>query len=382
MPTTTYMVVDPRLDHSIRIPRPDFTVRFGIPNACNKCHREKSPQWAADSVARWYPEVRKRPVHYGEILQAGRTRAPGAEAGLVQLAVDPAQPAIVRATALSLLDRFGGPASSEAIGRALLDPDPIVRLGAVKGIEGLPLDRRFSLGRGSLSDAVRAVRLEAVRVLAPVSPRSLSAADNSLMDQCVMEYEVMTRYNGDRPAAWAMLGNVYAARGRSDEAAMAYRKAISLDSLSPVGYVNLADLYRSLGREDDGERILNRGIRLNPKAADLYYALGLLLIRQGKREEGLVSVGRAVQRDSVNVRYAYVYAVGLHDAGESKRSLRILEDAARRSPYDREILFALVHYYREAGEPDHALPHATTLLTLMPDNPQVIRLYQEVAAKP
>jgi hypothetical protein len=89
-----------------------------------------------------------------------------------------------------------------------------------------------------------------------------------------------------------------------------------------------------------------------------------------------------VQRDSVNVRYAYVYAVGLHDAGESKRSLRILEDAARRSPYDPEILFALVHYYREAGEPDLALPHATTLLTLMPDNPQVIRLYQEVAAKP
>ena len=382
MPTTTYMVVDPRLDHSIRIPRPDFTVRFGIPNACNKCHPTKSPQWAADSLARWYPHDGTRPVHYGEILQAGRIGAPGAEAGLVHLATDPAQPAIVRATALSLLDRYGGPASSDAISRVLLDPDPIVRLGAVKGIEGLPLDRRFAMGRGSLNDAVRAVRLEAVRVLAPVSPQGLSAADNSLMDQRVMEYEEMTRYNGDRPTSWAMLGNVYAGRQRSDEAATAYRNAISLDSLSPLGYVNLADLYRSLGREDDGKRLLKRGISLSPKAADLHYALGLLLIRQGKRKEGLVSVGRALQIDSANTRYTYVYAVGLHDAGESNRSVRLLENAVRRSPYNTEILFALVQYYREAGDPARALPHATTLLALMPDNPQVIRLYQEVAVRP
>src|SRR5690606_29142151 len=38
MPQTTYMVVDPRRDHSIRVPRPDLTVAVGSPNACNGCH--------------------------------------------------------------------------------------------------------------------------------------------------------------------------------------------------------------------------------------------------------------------------------------------------------------------------------------------------------
>ena len=38
MPETTYMVVDPRRDHSMRIPRPDLSVMIGVPNACNQCH--------------------------------------------------------------------------------------------------------------------------------------------------------------------------------------------------------------------------------------------------------------------------------------------------------------------------------------------------------
>jgi tetratricopeptide (TPR) repeat protein/nitrate/TMAO reductase-like tetraheme cytochrome c subunit len=38
MPQTTYMQVDPRRDHSFRVPRPDLSVQFGTPNACTGCH--------------------------------------------------------------------------------------------------------------------------------------------------------------------------------------------------------------------------------------------------------------------------------------------------------------------------------------------------------
>ena len=41
MPSKTYMVVDPRRDHSLRRPRPDLTVKIGTPNACNNCHTKK-----------------------------------------------------------------------------------------------------------------------------------------------------------------------------------------------------------------------------------------------------------------------------------------------------------------------------------------------------
>jgi predicted CXXCH cytochrome family protein len=42
MPERTYMVVDPRRDHSLRIPRPDLSLKLGVPNACTNCHKGKS----------------------------------------------------------------------------------------------------------------------------------------------------------------------------------------------------------------------------------------------------------------------------------------------------------------------------------------------------
>ena len=41
MPTRTYMVVDPRHDHGMRVPRPDLSIADGTPNACNGCHADR-----------------------------------------------------------------------------------------------------------------------------------------------------------------------------------------------------------------------------------------------------------------------------------------------------------------------------------------------------
>ena len=72
MPARTYMVVDPRRDHSFRVPRPDLSVKLGTPNACNGCHTEQSAQWAAEAVERWYPRTETRPQHFAEIFHAAR----------------------------------------------------------------------------------------------------------------------------------------------------------------------------------------------------------------------------------------------------------------------------------------------------------------------
>ncbi len=61
MPTTTYMGVHARQDHSMRIPRPDRTVAFGSPNACNKCHADKSADWAVQVLKTWAPHPNPAP---------------------------------------------------------------------------------------------------------------------------------------------------------------------------------------------------------------------------------------------------------------------------------------------------------------------------------
>ena len=68
MPAATFMVIDSRHDHSFRVPRPEQTVRFGVPNTCNQCHREQSAQWAADQVAKWYGHAPEGYQRYAQAL--------------------------------------------------------------------------------------------------------------------------------------------------------------------------------------------------------------------------------------------------------------------------------------------------------------------------
>jgi predicted CXXCH cytochrome family protein len=158
MPTTTYMVVDPRHDHSLRIPRPDLSVKLGVPNACNACHRKETPQWAADAIAKW---TGKPPAGYQQFAAAfdsASAGAPGARGALLTLIDDPSQPAIVRASSLERLARLMTPTMLPSVSRALNDPDAVVRLAAVEALAGTePSTRQRYLAR-MLGDPVRAVR--------------------------------------------------------------------------------------------------------------------------------------------------------------------------------------------------------------------------------
>ena len=57
MPVTMYMQRQPRRDHSFSIPDPALTIEAAVPNACNRCHTDQTPEWAAEAVREWYGTV-------------------------------------------------------------------------------------------------------------------------------------------------------------------------------------------------------------------------------------------------------------------------------------------------------------------------------------
>jgi len=373
-PAKSYMVVDPRRDHSFRIPRPDLSVKLGTPNACNVCHADRSPKWAADAIARWYgPALRKEP-HYGEALHAGRTGKPGAAEGLVRLAGDTAAPAIVRATALSLLSRYPGRPALEALGHGLSDPDPLVRRAAVSGHALVrPADRVRTL-TPALSDAIRAVRIEAARLLVPAGAAAVGTHTDAFQ-RALAEYEGVQRALAGQPAAQMNLGSLYAELGRRGEAEAALREAIRLDPQFVPAYVNLADVERSgAGGEAAAEATLRAGLRAVPKAAPLHHALGLSLVRQGRKADGLAALGRAAQLAPNDARFGYVHAVALHDTGRPREALRELERVMRKHPGDRDVLLALIAYRREAGDAAGADKLLRELAAINPGDPAVVAM--------
>ncbi|MHC5068318.1 MAG: ammonia-forming cytochrome c nitrite reductase subunit c552, partial [Planctomycetota bacterium] len=62
MPETVYMGVDWRRDHSMRVPRPDLSLRHGTPNACTTCHSDQDDAWASEHFRKWYGDLGDDPT--------------------------------------------------------------------------------------------------------------------------------------------------------------------------------------------------------------------------------------------------------------------------------------------------------------------------------
>jgi tetratricopeptide (TPR) repeat protein len=229
-----------------------------------------------------------------------------------------------------------------------------------------------------LASPVRGVRIEAARILADVGDDQLPAVQRGNRDKALAEYVESLRLDADWPAANLGLGNLRMRQGRPEEAIAAYERALSLDARFAGAYVNLADAYRQQKHDGDGEKVLRRGLALLPRAADVHYALGLALVRQGDKTAALKELALAARLAPDNARYTYVHAVALHSAGREREALAVLRAADARHPYDLDILGALVSMNREAGNAKAALPYARKLAEVLPGDPNVKRLVEEL----
>ena len=381
MPARTYMGVDARRDHGFRVPRPDLTESIGVPNACSGCHSDRPASWAAEATVRWYGSARLGAVHFGEVLHAGRRRAPGAAQALADRIQDPAEPAIVRATALQLLGAQFDATSAGALRTGLEDPDALVRMAAVGASEALlPEQRRLAL-EPMLADPARAVRIEAARALAPLRGRIVEPAAVRAMDAALAEYRAAQALEADRPESHVNLGLLEALLGRPEAAQREYETAIRLGPFFVPAYANLADLHRQQGRDEDGERVLRAGIARVADSADLHHALGLLLVRGRRLAEAEESLRRAAELDARNARYVYVYAVAVNSNGDAQRALAVLAAAHREHPEDIDLLVALATIHRDRGETASALGYARRLVELRPEDTGLQSLVREIEAR-
>lgn len=379
MPERTYMVVDPRRDHSFQVPRPDLSAAVGTPNVCSRCHRDRPPKWAAKQIVRWYgPASHARRPHFAPALDAGRRGLVTAGKALAVVATDQDQPGIARATALALLPEYLSPASLPAVETAINDVDPLVRSTALAAIETLPPTEQVRLAAPGLRDPVRAVRLAAAHALAGVPRQTLSAEQQANFDSTLAELIASETVNADRPEAHLNLANLYMRLGRAADAEAELRTALALDPRFVPALVNLADLLRALGRDADGERALERALRVAPDSAETLHALGLLRVRQGRRAEAVALLRRAAQRQPDSTRFAYVYAVALYGTGDPAGAIAVLEETHKRRPADRDVLTALVSYLRERGDSRGALRYAERLATLTPGDREVRSLVESL----
>ncbi|MFG0284248.1 MAG: HEAT repeat domain-containing protein [Phycisphaerales bacterium JB039] len=379
MPNRTYMVVDPRRDHSIRIPRPDLSVAIGTPNACNVCHTEETAQWSLDAVEKWYGADRKLGHQsYGLTFHAARQGAAGAGDMLAELALDTDAPAIARATAIEELAGWLSPASLPAIEAGLAAEDPLMRRAAAEALRAVDPQMRWELVSPLLTDRVHGVRIAAAEALSDFRLQDVAGADRQALQTAFEEYLAAERLNADRAEHWVNLAGFHFRQGDIPEAERCFQEARRRDrSFVPI-YVNQADMYRALGRDAEGERILREGLARAPQSAPLHFSLGLLLVRTGQRDAALGELAAASRLEPADPHLGYVYGVALDSTGQRPRAIEIWEDVISRHPNQRDLLRALAMALMESGEPARAWPHARRLAELEPDDPKVAALAEAI----
>lgn len=317
MAARTYMGVDPRRDHSFRVPDPAESEAVGAPDPCRTCHADMTgAEAAAEIAARLEGAPIRRTRYHARALEAARRGDPESRPGLYALLRDPQAAPITRATALTLLGSDPGPEHLEAVRRAVEDPDPIVRLGAARGVGLSPTAELVRLSAPLLEDPVRAVRVAAAEALA--------------QGQGLAEYREAQLARAERPEA--QLNLAWLARLGDDhgEAERVLRRAITLDPAFVPAYVNLADLYHRTGRDPEGEVLLRSALEQSPQSADAHHALGLLLVRLGRTGEAMASLRQGAELEVRGTRYVYTYVVALRSAGDTAEARAVLERALTR----------------------------------------------------
>lgn len=359
MPSKTYMQIQARPDHSLRIPRPDLSLKLGTPNACNQCHADKPVQWAADWVEQWWGK-KQRPRHYGEVLAAARAGEAEVGPALAELAGQLTQPAIVRATALAEL-RQAGELGLDAKAAATRDADPELRAAAAASLENAPSAQRLQILGPLLSDPLRAVRAAAARSLSGLPAAELPVTLRPQYEAALAEYMAAQQQSQDMPGARLNLALVYENQGRHELAEQQYLGALKLDPDFTPARANLSRLYNTTGRNAQAEAVLREGLKRLPQLGELQYSLGLLLAEEKRWTEAGPALARAAQLLPKRPRVFYNLGLVQQRLGQNASAEKALRRAVELAPQDNSQIYALALFYAQSGDTVQALRWAESM---------------------
>jgi tetratricopeptide (TPR) repeat protein len=422
MPTRHYMDVDPRHDHSIRVPRPDLSVALGVPNACTGCHADakrlpseladKVPRyqdwqrlaeqgqaeviaelqrvdrWAADLVDTWRNRQGKPayPAHFGEHLQPiwlaargdAKPASPTERQALLKWATDRTASPMYRVTAWSEVSQWLDADSLQAALTTLGDSDPFVVNQALQRIEqeilrlleytsyGWPAPQcQSEVQRLSgpvvelLSHDTRLVRIRAAAVLLQLPPAWRSELLGSQQRRWEQALDEALAVHLLNEEM-ASVANIYELLGQRARAEEYYRLALQH---SPAVYGIRSNLATLLEQKPGTDPQATRELVARLRGQD-----------QQLLETELQRAGHLPAAGPLHYRYAMTqYLLGNLELVEK----HLLEALARR-PQEPMFLLAAATYFQAAGDRQSAAQHVATLRQLDPRHPGYLALEREI----
>ncbi len=349
MPQTVYMQRHSRHDHGFTIPDPLLTKQFGVPNACNRCHADKSADWSLTNTIVWYGGKMQRPTRErAQIIARARNGEDSSRTNLVRLLQTEEIP-YWRAVAANLLGSWAAdPKITQALLQGLNDTNPMVRSACVRSLAPLVDDERVTKAiEPKLADPFRNVRVAAAWTLRATLDMNSPAAE---------DLKRFMEFNADQPVGQLQLGAFEIARGNLTKALGYFQTAVKWDPYSPGIRHELAIVFSQLGRPAEAVAQLETAVKLAPKDAEFHYKLALALNEVGATDRMLAELEQAVQCDPRHARAWYNLGLARSARGNDAGALAALlraesaDSSDPRAPYARATVLARMGRTAEARQ--------------------------------
>jgi len=374
MPQTVYMQCHWRHDHGFTIPDPLLTKQFGIPNACNRCHADKSTEWALKNVVSWYGEKMQRHTRErAQIIARARTGEEASRTQLVQLLQTEKAP-YWRAVAGGLLENWAGDKDvTPALIKGLDDTNALVRSSCVRALEPLAQNEDVvGAITKRLADPVRNVRIAAAWSLRE------GLDTNSIAGKDLLR---MLEFNADQPLGQLQLGNYYFARGNLPAANQHMQTAVTWDGFSTPLRLNFAVVLSATGQLPKAVEQLKIASRNSPRDAEVHYSLGLALNEQGDSSAALKELQTAVEIDPRDARAWYNLGLLQNSTDQSISALASLRRGEQADPADARIPYARATILAHMGRQAEARAELKRCLELHPENEDARKLLDTLSAQ-
>jgi tetratricopeptide (TPR) repeat protein len=289
------------------------------------------------------------------VLAAGRRRRPEALPELARLAADRLYPAIVRATALSLLAAY--PSEDDAgaaLQRALTDEEALLRHTAVQHQNERDAKNRLRLLGPLLHDPVRGVRLEAARQLATVPRTAMDEETRTAFDRALAAYRRAMERTADFATSRHNLATLSEALGQPAEAKGHYQAAVTIDRDFWPAKVNLAMLLNREARNEAAAALLQEVVHDHPDRYEIHYSLGLLLAEMQQFESAAVHLAAAAAGLPGRGRIQYNLGLLLQRLNRYPEAETALATALETDPDNGEFQYALALFYLQRHRMDRA----------------------------
>ena len=345
-----YMGNDFRRDHSFRIPRPDQSQKYGTPNACIGCHKDKSNKWASDAINNWYGSKRKAHFSDALLLSSQSNLSTTQRLQLDTFINNLNYPEIARATVIENLN-YNNQSQYKTLLTALNDSSAIVRYNALLKFRTLPPQDKVTIALRHVNDSIKLVRIGAAQLVIGLDENTLNVTDKLYLTTARAELETMLFSNADFSTGRMQLGDYYLQQNDNNSAIKHYKMALLKDNLLTPVYSNLATAYSLIKDYNNANKTLDHWIKLEPNLSRPHYLKALLSFETNNNEVAVAELQMAIKLNPNDTRSMYNLATYyLQNKKELLEATNLIKSALSLEPNNQDYKYLLALLYQEQGD--------------------------------